>query len=124
MTDNLRLTIVDASCQELFEVLDLYYIKLAKGLIIVYDVTNRKTFIDINKWFDKITSYHDLKDIPIIIIGNKSDLKTARKITIEEGLLLADQHNIRYFETSGITGKGINEALTSIIISVYNRFNN
>ena len=50
VTDNLRLTIVDASCQELFEVLDLYYIKLAKGIIIVYDVTNRKTFIDINKW--------------------------------------------------------------------------
>jgi len=75
-----------------------YYFSGASGAIIVFDLTNKQSFKDLDFWIKKI---RDLSgDIPFIIIGNKTDLEAKRKISKKEGYKKAADYNVNYIETS------------------------
>ena len=58
------------------------YIKEMDRCFIVYDITDEDSFQRIEEWYNKIKE--DKHDIPIIILGNKSDLEESRKVSSEE----------------------------------------
>jgi len=60
------------------------------------------------------------KNIKVVIIGNKIDLKGERKISEEEGKKIAKEYNLDYFETSAKDNIGINEAMIKIINDILN----
>ena len=92
-----------------------------KGIILVYDVTNNESFygfldgwmIDLNK--DK------LKNVPKILIGNKSDLGDERKIEKNNGEYFAEQNGIKFFETSAKNNTNVNDAFREIINELFEK---
>lgn len=75
-----------------------YYFLGASSAIIVFDLTNKQSFKDIDFWIKKIRELSG--DIPFIIVGNKIDLEGQRKILKEDGLKKAEEFKVNYIETS------------------------
>ena len=115
---NYKIYIYDTVGQEKYKSLSLNSIRHCDGVILMYDITNRKTFDSISEWIKNIYEKKD-EDYPLVLIGNKCDLEDERIISKEEGLEKAEKYKTIYIETSakeGINvGKAIEELLDKII---------
>ena len=90
------------SCgQERFRSIAKSYFRRADGVVLMYDVTCEQSFLNVREWIQTITDITD-RTIPIIIIGNKTDLRDSyakngtRVIDYQEGLKFAKVRKI-YF---------------------------
>jgi len=88
---------LDTAGQEWFHSVALSSLKNAKGFILVYDVSNKKSFNDLNMWLSEIKDVTD--QVSIILFGNKCEL-TKREVTKEEAEKFAKDNKIPYIETS------------------------
>jgi len=64
------------------------YYRGALGALLVYDITRKDTFYNVNKWLRELREHADM-NISIILVGNKSDLNHMRQVTFKEGSLYA-----------------------------------
>ena len=71
---NVKLQIWDTAGQERFKTITSSYYKGAHGIILVYDITDKKSFKDIETWMEEVESHAD-NDVVQLIIGNKNDLE-------------------------------------------------
>ncbi len=121
-----RLQIWDLAGQQQFATVRSLYYNGSSGAILVYDVTNPHSYENIPLWTKELLQNNDNKKIPLMLIGNKIDLRdTVRTTTVskEEGEQLAEklrkEFNIVYFfETSAKTGEGVNEAFDYFVRSI------
>ena len=67
--------------------------------LIVFDITNRDSFLSLNDWINHCRSSQN-KNLDLILIGNKSDLNQNRVVSMEEAIKFATDNNINYFEIS------------------------
>jgi small GTP-binding protein len=115
MVDNqkVKLRIWDTAGQERFRSIAKAYYRKAVGVILVYDLTDRTSFDDLNGW---LTDIHALCDPNAVVqlIGNKSDLADARLVTLSEAETFAEHHRIQYVETSARVGANIREAFVRV----------
>ena len=116
--DIVKAQIWDTAGQERYRSVTKAYYKGAKGALLVYDITRKSTFENIDNWLIDLRTNAD-KDILILLIGNKSDLIDNREITEEEARTKAEQYNIAFLETSAKTGDNIDKAFTQLIEEVY-----
>lgn len=94
------------------------YYKKVEGFMVVFDITNRQSFEDLNNYFlPKIQEYGN-EEIPVMIIGNKRDMKDSREVSIDEAYELAEQFNYIYKETSCLENYNLNEIFEDIIQNV------
>ena len=109
-----KLFLYDTTGQEKYKSIALNIIKNAQGIILMYDITDRKSFESIPDW---IKSVKDAKgsNFPMILLGNKLDKEDVRVIKEKEGKELADEYNIKFFETSNKTGINIQEAGMALV---------
>ncbi len=115
---DIKLKIWDTAGQERFKTLTAQYYKGADGILLVYDVTDEESYDKIRDWMGQISLNTKKDDIGLVLLGNKIDLNP-RKVTKEMGDKLGGELNIKYFETSALSGQGINESfeeLTRIIM--------
>ena len=84
--------------------------------ILVYDVTNRKSFNNLTNWLEIVYNYR--KDIIIIVIGNKNDLNEAKVVSTEEGKNFSNSIDALFFEISALNNEKI-EYIFNEIISYY-----
>jgi small GTP-binding protein len=108
-----KLQIWDTAGQERFRSIAKAYYRNAVGVIVVYDLTDRKSFDELSGWF---TDIHTLCDANAVIqlIGNKSDLAGNRVVTVSEAESFAEHHRIQYLETSAKMGANIGEAFVKV----------
>ena len=83
--DVLKLEIWDTAGQERYKSITSAYYKGSRGCLLVYDITRSATFDDVEKWMTEVKE-KVMGSLKMLIIGNKSDLKDERKITIETAL--------------------------------------
>ena len=104
-----RLCFYDTAGQEKYRSITLNVIKDAQGIIVMYDVTDTKSFESIPNW---IQSIKDKKGsaFPMILVGNKVDLKSERKITKEQGEKFAKDNGLDFLEISNQNGTNVQEA--------------
>ena len=119
--EKIKLIIWDTSGQERFSSLTSSYTRGAEGCFIVYDITQRPSFENIEKKIDLVKENAE-ENVIIILIGNKNDLEGERKVTEEEGLNFAKKHNCGFFETSAFTAKNIEEAFIRMAEQMYKTF--
>ncbi len=92
----------DTAGQEKYRAIARSYFKIADGVLLVYDVTRRKTFSKVNFWVEDIRQ-NCSKTVKIMLIGNKIDLVEERTVSTEEGKELANIHNLFFYETSALS---------------------
>ena len=89
----------DTAGQERFKTITASYYKGAHGIILVYDITDRQSFKDIENWLAEVDKYGN-ENVVKMLVGNKSDLEANRQVKTEEGKSLADSLGIKFLETS------------------------
>ncbi|MFW9772258.1 MAG: ADP-ribosylation factor-like protein [Promethearchaeota archaeon] len=110
----------DIGAQEYFRRYRKTYYNGAQAAFIVFDLTSNKSFENVRNWFNELTEFIENKDLPVIILGNKSDLSNERVVSAQEGLSLSKSlsevymSNISYIETSALTGEHIEDAFRLI----------
>ena len=116
----IRIKIWDTAGQERYKALTKCFFQKAQGVILVFDVTTRKTFDDLKFWIESINSnVYDNESIPIVIFGNKIDLQK-REVTKKEATDFAEKNNFEYYETSAKTGEGVDNAIKELAKKVMN----
>ena len=118
-----KVKIFDTAGQERFKSIASNYLKKAEGIILVYDITDRISFENIDNWVDDINK-EGQNSKSIILIGNKSDKKDERAIKKEEGEKLAKNccGGIKFYETSCQTGENVEKAINDLVNDVYNKY--
>lgn len=94
-----KLHIWDTAGQERFKTITATYYKGAHGIIIVYDITDRSSFNDVENWQNEI-SLHASGNVVKLLVGNKCDMESERQVSHQEGKDFADSLNIPFMETS------------------------
>ena len=110
----------DLAEQERYRTALAGYIKIAHGIIFVFDITNKETF----DFLEICLSYLDnlnKTDVSKVLIGNKTHLDDEnREVSVEEVQNLADKLECKYFEVSTETGENIAEAFEEVTRAAYN----
>jgi len=94
------LDILDTAGQEEFSSMQDQWMRDGKGFLLVYNITSRPTFDEVSILYDKILRTKDTDKVPVVLCGNKCDLKDERQVEYQEGADLAKQWNCPFFETS------------------------
>ena len=113
-----KVQIWDTAGQDKFRAITRNYYKGASGIILIFDVTNIKSFENIKKWINEIKEEIS-ENVSIVLIGNKIDNLKERKITKEQGEKIANEIGTKFFETSAKTGEGINESVFYLVKIIY-----
>ncbi|KAL4593199.1 ras-related protein Rab-13, partial [Arapaima gigas] len=103
---------VDAG-QERFKTITTAYYRGAMGIILVYDITDEKSFENIQNWMKSIKE-NASSGVNRMLLGNKCDIEAKRKVSKEAGEKLAKDHGIRFFETSAKSSINVEESFTAL----------
>ena len=116
----IKLQIWDTAGQERFKTITSSYYKGAHGIIVVYDITDKESFKNIDNWMNEVEK-HASDNVSRILVGNKCDMDESRQVTTDEGKELADQYNIRFMETSAKESANVEEAFTLMTKEIKSR---
>ena len=107
--------ILDTAGQERFNSLSLSYYKRADAILLVYDISSKSSFDRIKKFYVPKIKENCKKDIPILLLGNKTDKENKRQVSCEEGMALALEENYEFKESSCLKNINVVEAFESLI---------
>lgn len=112
-----KLQIWDTAGQERFRGITTAYYRGAQAAMVVYDISDRVSFDAIeNIWMKTLT-----KQLPVLVIGNKSDL-TNRQVTIEEGEALATKYDAKFIETSAKNNDNVQAAFIDFATDTFKKY--
>ena len=112
LNKNVLVKIWDSAGQERFKTVTRQHYKNAEGVMLIYDVTSQKSFSMIEEWFKSIIE-NKRKDAQVILIGNKKDMVN-RVISAEQGESLAKKFEIKYYETSALSGENVDQVFEEL----------
>ena len=107
--------IYDTAGQERFNAINESYYQKADAILLVYDISNRKSFEQIRNYYCPKIEENCKKNIPIILLGNKADKENEREVSIEEGAELAVEHKFKFKETSCVKNENVADAFEALI---------
>ena len=115
----IKVQIWDTAGHERFRSITYSYYRGANAIIIVFDLSDKKSFISITEWLKQIEK-HAKENVLKFLVGNKSDLVEERMVSFDEAKQYAEEHELPYIETSAKEGININELFDSSIKSFLN----
>ena len=113
-----RIQLWDTAGSEEFKSITKGYYSNSTCCILVYDLTDEKSFESIKKWIEEVKNYTN-KNIILILVGNKYDLNDKRKITKEQGDALALEYGMEHIESSAKNGYNIDEIFRVACQKIY-----
>ena len=115
-----RIQIWDTAGAENFRSITRAYYKNSVCAFIVYDITKRETFENVQVWLEDIKNQCP-QTILLVLVGNKLDLENERQISYEEGESFAQKNNMYFFETSAKTGVNIENLFLKSVETINER---
>ena len=109
------LEILDTAGTEQFASMRDLYIKNGQGFLLIYSLLNRQTFNDLKAIKDQILRVKNMDTVPMILVGNKSDIFDEREVSANEAKLLAEEWGCPHFETSAKTSSNVDEMFSEIV---------
>jgi len=115
-----RLQLWDTAGQERFRSLIPSYIRDSSVAVVVYDITNRASFLNTDRWIEDIKTERG-NDVVIMLVGNKTDLHGKRQVSVEEGEGKAKQlggEGIMFIETSAKGGFNVKALFRKLALAL------
>ena len=116
-----KIQVWDTAGQDRFRSITKNYYKGAHGIILIYDVTENKSFENVKNWMNQIKEEVSNR-VTIVLVGNKIDDEENRKITTEQGESMAKEFDIMFFECSAKTGENIDGIFNNLVKKVVENF--
>ena len=120
-----KITIWDTAGQERFRTLTSSYYRGAQGIVLVYDVTRRDTFDNLEPWLQEVELYCPSggKDVVKLLVGNKKDKATmsGREVEGREALDWARAKGMMFIECSAKTKEGIESVFREVVHKILER---
>ncbi|MEE9377129.1 MAG: GTP-binding protein [Candidatus Lokiarchaeia archaeon] len=103
-----KLQIWDTGGQERFSSIRPMYYRGSLGALLIFDLTNAGSFDHLPQWIEEVRA-NVKTEIPLLLVGNKSDLVAQRTVSLEEINNFTSKFNLYYMETSAKTGEGVGD---------------
>jgi len=116
---NLQLFLLDLGGIKSFAKIRKFYYGYSNAVLILFDYSRIETFDNIIDWIEETNKFIKDKSIPILLIGNKIDLVNDREDLRLKAQGLAEQYDYPFFETSALTGEGIDELFLYLISNLF-----
>ena len=110
-----NLEIWDTAGNEQFRAVNKIFMKNSKIAILVYDITDKKSFEELGYWYDQIINTNDKDNIIIGLAGNKSDKYEDQVVSAEEGQKYAEKINATFKETSAMDHESIDALFNQVL---------
>jgi small GTP-binding protein len=120
-TDGLVIQFWDTSGMERFRSINRIYYRQAVAAIIVFDLTDARTFAEVDNWKKDFDHENTLSHAVVILVGNKCDLGEKCNVTEEDARTWADDNAAQYFAVSAMTGEGVIELLDGLVRTIPRR---
>lgn len=120
-----KLQIWDTAGQERFRTITQSYYRSANGVIIVYDITKRSSFLSVARWVEEVRRYSG-NSVLLALVGNKADLESCREVEFEEAEALSQYMPEVLFvlEASAKDNSNIEEAFMCLATELKRRQDN
>lgn len=102
----IKLQVWDTAGQERFRTITTAYYRGAMGIVLIYDVTDSRTFENTENWYQTVTQ-HANEDAQIFLVGNKADDDVNRQVSKEQGQELATRLKIPFLEASAKSNENV-----------------
>ncbi|KAG0648433.1 Ras-related Rab-18-B [Hyphodiscus hymeniophilus] len=112
-----RLNLLDTAGQERFRTLSNSYYRGAHGVILVYDISNRESFLAMERWFEEAES-NAMPGAVMYLVGSKMDKSSGRTVKTEEGIELAERHGCQFCEVSSKTRDNVRKPFVEIVDAI------
>ena len=106
---------MDTAGMEVFRAINSTYYKSANCCLLVYDITNIDSFNDCEIYYNEKINQNCPENIPIILLGNKTDLETDRQVPPEKAANFALKYNYIFMETSCLKNENVADAFEALI---------
>jgi Ras-related protein Rab-11A len=103
-----KLQIWDTGGQERFSSIRPMYYRGSLGALLIFDLTNSASFEHLPGWIEEVRA-NVKTEIPLLLVGNKSDLVDQRAVSLDEINIFTRDFNLFYMETSAKTGEGVGD---------------
>ena len=99
------------------------HFRKAKGVILVYNITDLKSFESLSqRWMPRLQDHVPQENVVKILVGNKSDLKSQREVPKEKALQFCKDHGFdEMFEASAASGENVVSMFQTAINMVHER---
>merc|ERR1712093_609036 len=122
---NIKLQIWDTAGQERFRNITASFYRGAHGIVLVYDVTNKNSFDNINSWLEDIARHHgygssssSLVNKPsIILVGNKCDMPK-KVVSTETAQRFAEKNGLQFIEASAKDSSNVETAFVNLVSEI------
>lgn len=91
------------------------YMRCGEGFIICYSICDRHSFQEAVEYRKLIARVRLTEDIPLVLVANKLDLQSQRKVSLEEGKALANQFGCPFYETSAALRCNVDEVFYTLV---------
>ena len=115
----IKIELWDTAGQERFRNIAKNYFQSSDGFLLVYDLTKKSSFENLEFWNTQI-NLNAPKETKYILVGNKKDLENQREVQIEEGEDFAKKNNIKFFETSAKDGTNVIDVFETLAKEIVN----
>jgi len=117
-----KVQVWDTAGQERFRTITSSFYRAAQGIVVVYDITDKESYVNLPGWVGEIEKYGST-NVAKMIMGNKKDLPEGQRTTSrDEAAEYAKSVNLPYYEVSAKTGEGIDEAFTAFVKDMFSKF--
>jgi len=113
----IKLYIWDTAGQDKFRSITSNFYKGADGIILIYDITDRKTFNSVRNWINNIQEEAPDK-VALVLAGNKVDDEKNREVQESQGKKIADEYSLPFFECSAKSDINVTQTFDALIKKV------
>uniref|UniRef100_A0A7S4JWX5 Small monomeric GTPase n=1 Tax=Paramoeba aestuarina TaxID=180227 RepID=A0A7S4JWX5_9EUKA len=113
------LEILDTAGQEEFTSLRSSWVQKAHGAVVVYSITSKASFDETPRFFEEVMRVQDSDKVPVVLVGNKSDLESSREVSTKKGQEMAEKYGAGFYETSAKTNINVESVFNEGVMRVW-----
>ncbi|KAG0484953.1 hypothetical protein HPP92_009032 [Vanilla planifolia] len=114
----IKAQIWDTAGQERYRAITSAYYRGSVGALLVYDVTRRTSFENVERWLKELRQHTD-PNIVVMLVGNKSDLRHLVTVSEDDGKALAERETLFFMETSALDSTNVENAFSEVLKQIY-----